>query len=74
MNVSVDHDIDLIAAEAALMGESRRRMHDRVVGNNDRRSGLLTGGTFLVAVAAWNAFAPPRAVPIGALVGKEVLV
>jgi diguanylate cyclase (GGDEF)-like protein len=67
MNVSVDHDIDLIATEAALMGESRRRMHHRVVGN-DRRSGLLTGGSFLVAVAAWNAFAPPRAVPFGALV------
>jgi diguanylate cyclase (GGDEF)-like protein len=67
VNVSVEHDIDLIAAEAALMGESRRRMHDRVVGN-DRRSGLLTGGSFLVAVAAWNTFAPPRAVPFGALV------
>ena len=67
MNVSVDHDIDLIAAEAALTQESRRRMHERVAGN-DRRSGLMTGGSFLVAVATWNAFAPPRAVSIGALV------
>ena len=67
MNVSVDHDIDLIAAEAALTQESRRRMHERVAGN-DRRSGLMTGGSFLVAVATWNALAPPRGISIGALV------
>jgi diguanylate cyclase (GGDEF)-like protein len=55
-----------IAAEAALLGAGRGRMARRFDGH-DRRSGLITGGSFLILVGAWLAIAPPVSVPFGML-------
>ena len=57
--IEIEIDVEAIAAEVEMLRESRRRMRDAVRGN-DRRSGLITGGSFVVAVTAWNFFAPPR--------------
>jgi diguanylate cyclase (GGDEF)-like protein len=61
-------DVDRIAADATLVGESRRRIRRKMVGK-DRRSGLLTGGSFLVVVASWNLVAPPASAPVGMFAG-----
>ena len=59
---AVDHAIRGVAAEAALVGETRRRVRlERAP--LDRRSGLITGGAFFVTVGAWLALAPPRELP-----------
>jgi len=42
-----------------------RRMRREVAGR-DRRSGLLTGGSFLIAMTLWNVLAPRSSVPIAA--------
>ena len=42
-----------------------RRVRREVVGR-DRRSGLLTGGSFLIAMTLWNVLAPLSSVPIAA--------
>ena len=56
-------DIGEIADRAAQVGETRRRLRAEVDAD-DRRSGLLTGGSFLVAVAGWAYLAPPPDVPV----------
>src|SRR4051812_14912610 len=54
--------IDL-ADRAAVVGEARRRVRAHVDAA-DRRSGLLTGGSFLAVMAGWAWLAPPRDVPV----------
>ena len=56
----VDEGVSLrnYADEAALVDETRRRVHAEVA-LNDRRSGLTTGGSFIVTVVAWMVLAPP---------------
>src|SRR5438046_2091604 len=61
-----DVDATAMAADAALIGVSRRRLRMKVE-VNDRRSGLFTGGSFIVAVAGWILLVPPRPVPIAML-------
>ena len=61
-----DVDATAMAAEAALIGVSRRRLRKQVE-VNDRRSGLFTGGSFIVTVAGWILLVPPRSVPIAML-------
>ena len=61
---AIHGDVHGTAADAALVGASRCRIRRELV-VKDRRSGLLTGGSFLVVVAGWIALAPPRSVPIG---------
>jgi GGDEF domain-containing protein len=56
--------IRAITAEVAVVREARRRMRDKIRGN-DRWSGLITGGSFLLTVVEWNVLAPPRSWPIG---------
>ncbi|MDQ1466886.1 MAG: hypothetical protein QOH10_1301 [Actinomycetota bacterium] len=46
------------ADEAALVGETRRRVRDEVT-VDDRRSGLATGGSFITVMVAWLLLAPP---------------
>jgi diguanylate cyclase (GGDEF)-like protein len=60
-------DIGGIADRAALVGEARRRVRAQVDAD-DRRSGLLTGGSFLVAVAGWVWLAPPPELPFALFV------
>ena len=57
-------DIGAIAADAALVGDTRRRVRHEIE-VNDRRSGLLTGGSFIVATSAWLLLAPPEHAAIG---------
>ena len=59
-------DADAIAADAALVAAARRRVRRMLVA--DRGSGLLAGGSFLVAAAAWILLAPAGPVPIGTFV------
>ena len=68
VSVSAATRVDGIAAAAALLRDSRGRLRGELA-DNDRRSGLLTGGSFLVAVAAWILLAPPASVPIAVLAG-----
>jgi diguanylate cyclase (GGDEF)-like protein len=56
-------DIGDITDRAALVDDAQPRARAQVDAD-DRRSGLLTGGSFLVAVAAWVSLAPPRHVPM----------
>jgi diguanylate cyclase (GGDEF)-like protein len=56
--------IRAITAEVAVVREARRRMRDEVRGN-DRWSGLITGGSFLLTIVVWNVLAPPRSWPTG---------
>jgi len=51
-----------------LLRDSRGRVRGELA-DNDRRSGLLTGGSFLVAAVGWILLAPPRSVPIAMLAG-----
>jgi diguanylate cyclase (GGDEF)-like protein len=51
-----------IAADAALIMESRRRGHGAPE-RRDRWSAVLTGGSFLVAAVGWVLFAPPESIP-----------
>jgi diguanylate cyclase (GGDEF)-like protein len=64
--IQIEIDVATIEAEVAVVQEARRRLRDKARGN-DRRSGLITGGSFLVAVAVWNVLSPPRAFSIGTL-------
>ena len=57
-------DVHDTAADAALVRASRGRIRRQLV-VTDRRSGLLAGGSFLVAISAWVVLAPPQSVPIG---------
>jgi diguanylate cyclase (GGDEF)-like protein len=56
--------IRTITAEVAVVQEARRRLRNKG-GANDRRSGLVTGATFLGAVAIWNVLAPARGWSVG---------
>jgi diguanylate cyclase (GGDEF)-like protein len=51
-----------IAADAALIMESRRRGHGAPE-RRDRWSAVLTGGSFLVVAIGWVLLAPPESVP-----------
>src|SRR4051812_47485012 len=62
--IEVGVDVATIAADVAVLQEARRRMRATTSGN-DRRSGLITGGSFLIVVAAWNLIAPPAVWSIG---------
>ena len=67
-DLAVERDPALTAAigEAAAIREARDRAHsERVV--PDRMSGYLTGGSFVLALAAWLVLAPPAGIPIGLL-------
>src|SRR5882724_8303334 len=56
--------IRAITAEVAVVRDARRRMRDKVRGN-DRWSGLITGGSFLLTLVLWNVLAPSRTWPTG---------
>ena len=59
-------DLSEAIAEAATIREARGRAHsDRVV--PDRMSGLLTGGSFVLALAVWLLVAPPASIPFSLL-------
>jgi diguanylate cyclase (GGDEF)-like protein len=51
-----------IAADAALIMESRRRGHGAPE-RRDRRSAVLTGGSFLIVAIGWVVVAPPASIP-----------
>jgi diguanylate cyclase (GGDEF)-like protein len=55
-------DAPEIAADAALIMESRRRGHGAPE-RRDRSSAVLTGGSFLVVAFGWLLVAPPESVP-----------
>jgi len=55
-------DAPEIAADAALIMESRRRGHGAPE-RRDRWSAVLTGGSFLVVAFGWVLLAPPESVP-----------
>ena len=54
------HEPEVRAAvdEAAVVRDARNRIRSRIA-TPDRRSGLLTGGSFIVVVAAWLILSPP---------------
>jgi diguanylate cyclase (GGDEF)-like protein len=66
-HVEIERDPHLIAAisEAVSIREARDRAHSPIP-VPDRMSGLLTGGSFLAALAIWLLIAPP-AIPLGLL-------
>jgi diguanylate cyclase (GGDEF)-like protein len=49
--------------EAAVVRDARKRIRAEIAAP-DRRSGLLTGGSFIVTVAAWLVLAPPPSFPV----------
>ena len=61
----VDDDSDLTNAvdETAFVRDARFRIRGPMAAP-DRRSGLLTGGSFIVIVLAWLLVAPPSTVPV----------
>lgn len=52
--------------EAATVRDARLRVQTRIAAP-DRRSGLVTGGSFTVAMVTWLALAPPQTLPLGVL-------
>jgi diguanylate cyclase (GGDEF)-like protein len=67
-HVPIERDPNLIAAisEAQTIREGRDRSHSKLA-VPDRMSGLLTGGSFILAMVAWLIIAPPATVPLGLL-------
>jgi diguanylate cyclase (GGDEF)-like protein len=61
----VDDDSDLTNAvdETAFVRDARFRIRGSMAAP-DRRSGLLTGGSFIVIVLTWLLLAPPSTVPV----------
>jgi diguanylate cyclase (GGDEF)-like protein len=65
---SMKRDSALVEAisEASMIRDARGRSHsDGVI--PDRMSGYLTGGSFVLTMAAWLLLAPPAVIPIGLL-------
>ncbi len=62
---ALERDPEVIAAvtEATAIRDTRARVHSDIAGP-DRMSGLLTGGSFVVALAVWLLVAPPVAFPV----------
>ena len=50
--------LEAAVGTAALLGATRSRAHAEIAAP-DRRSGLLTGGSFIVVLGAWLLLAPP---------------
>jgi diguanylate cyclase (GGDEF)-like protein len=67
-HAAVDRDPNLIAAvsEATAIRETRNRTHAEIP-VPDRMSGLLTGGSFVLALIVWLAVSPPATIPVGLL-------
>src|SRR5689334_20722434 len=57
---------EAIAADAHALAAGRRRIRRHVV--DDRGTGLLAGGSFLLVAGAWLVLAPPPAVPVAVFV------
>jgi diguanylate cyclase (GGDEF)-like protein len=56
-------DVTDVVDETAIVGEARRRIRGQIAAP-DRRSGLLTGGSFIAFVGAWLVLAPPTTFPL----------
>jgi diguanylate cyclase (GGDEF)-like protein len=65
---AVERDPTLVAAisEATAIRETRDRVHAEIA-VPDRMSGLLTGGSFLLALTVWLLLAPPAVIPVALL-------
>lgn len=60
-------DLEDAVDQAAIVGATRDRIH-AARATPDRRSGLVTGGSFLVLVGAWLILAPPAGASVVAFV------
>jgi diguanylate cyclase (GGDEF)-like protein len=65
-------DVRAAVDEAAFVRDARNRVRSRIAAP-DRRSGLLTGGSFVVVTTAWLMLSPPAGLSIAAFIACVIV-